>query len=70
MTLLLRCGLCPRTQAEGLLSRSAWGFVRLGDGRTVQVCPACKADVGWEDRVRAMSAEGRVGAVFRSDERA
>ncbi len=61
MPLLLRCTLCPRTQADGLISRAAWGFVLLSDGRTKQVCPSCKGTPGWDERVRAASNGERVG---------
>jgi hypothetical protein len=65
--LLLRCALCSCTQADGLLSRGAWGFVLLADGRTAQACPRCKADTKWEDRVRAVSDGDRVAGVIDAD---
>jgi hypothetical protein len=65
--LLLRCALCSRTQADGLLSRGYWGFVLLSDGRTAQACPACKSEAEWEERVRAVSDGDRVGGVIDPD---
>ena len=59
MPLLLRCALCPRTQADGLISRAAWGFVLLSDGRTKQACPSCKTTPGWDERIRAVSGGER-----------
>ena len=64
MPLLLRCALCNRTQADGLLSRAAWGHATLADGRTAQACPTCKASAGWEARVRAVFDGERVGGVM------
>jgi hypothetical protein len=64
MPLLLRCTLCPRTQADGLLSRAAWGFVLLSDGRTLQVCPSCKTP-GWDERVRAVANGSHAGDATR-----
>ena len=50
---MLHCGLCGRKQAEGLLSRGAWGHLDLGEGRTLRACPPCKSRHGdWEDRLR------------------
>jgi hypothetical protein len=58
--LFLHCALCGRKQADGLLSRAAWGHVELADGRALRACAGCKAsNRDWEDRlrVRAGSAE-------------
>jgi len=53
--LYLHCELCGRKQAEGLLSRAAWGHVELTDGRTVSACSPCRtADADWEARLRAL----------------
>lgn len=41
MGLYLTCGLCGRKQADGLLSRGAWGHVERPGG-TLQACPTCK----------------------------
>lgn len=69
--LMLHCGLCGRKQAEGLLSRGAWGHLDLGEGRTVRACPPCKSQYrDWEDRLR-VSVTGetdhgtRFGGVYR-----
>ena len=67
MALLLRCVLCGRTQADGLLSRGLWGFVLLADGRTAQACPTCKTNVDWEERVRAVTDGERVAGVIAPD---
>lgn len=54
--LFLHCVLCGRKQAEGLLSRMAWGHVEVNGGGMVSACPACKeAHSDWEDRVRSGS---------------
>jgi hypothetical protein len=51
--LYLRCGLCGRQQADGLLSRGYWGHLTVS-GQALQVCPACKVHhTDWEDRLRA-----------------
>ncbi len=51
--LLLQCGLCNRTQADGLLSRSYWGMLDAGNGAQLRACPTCKgAHPDWEDRLR------------------
>lgn len=69
--LLLRCGLCGRTQAEGLLSRAAWGHLEVSQGQTLRACPTCKGQYfDWEERLRvSVSAETpygtRFGGVYR-----
>lgn len=56
--LFLQCALCGRKQADGLLSRAAWGHLELGDGQAVRACSTCKgAHADWEERLR-----GTVGA--------
>ena len=68
---MMSCGLCGRKQAEGLLSRGAWGHVDAGEGRTVSACPTCKAQyLDWEDRLRVSVAGEtdhgpRFGSVYR-----
>lgn len=69
--LLLRCVLCGRTQAEGLLSRASWGHVERptatavpASQRTavVSACPGCKArHPDWEQRLQAV-VNGTPGA--------
>jgi hypothetical protein len=66
--LYLSCRLCGRKQAEGLLSRAAWGHVALEDGTSASACPACKAEhADWEQRVGAAEdGAPRYGASFGS----
>jgi hypothetical protein len=53
MTLYLRCGLCGRQQADGLLSRGYWGHLETGNGHPLRACPTCKEEhVDWEERLR------------------
>lgn len=53
--LYLHCALCECKQADGLLSRSAWGHLELADGRALRACARCKAAyVDWEDRLRIL----------------
>ena len=68
---MMTCGLCGRRQAEGLLSRGAWGHVDTTEGRTVSACPGCKAQYhDWEERLR-LNVRGdtdhgpRFGSVYR-----
>jgi hypothetical protein len=57
--LMLTCGLCGRKQAEGLLSRQAWGHAQASDGRSVSACPTCKSQQSdWESRLRGDAAGG------------
>jgi len=54
--LYLRCGLCGRQQADGLLSRGLWGHLDLGDGTTLRACPTCKEQHSdWDARLRALN---------------
>jgi hypothetical protein len=69
--LLMHCGICGRKQAEGLLSKGAWGHVEIAVGHTLRACPTCKADyLDWEQRLR-VSVQGetpygtRFGGVYR-----
>ena len=56
MALYLRCGLCGRQQADGLLSRGYWGHLDLGTGATLCACPTCKEqNADWEARLRGVS---------------
>jgi hypothetical protein len=65
--LYLVCVLCGRKQAEGLLSRGAWGHVELEGGGALRACPRCKGThTDWERRVVATTA-GRIGAVYAPD---
>jgi hypothetical protein len=52
--LYLRCGLCGRQQADGLLSRGFWGHLDVGNGSAVCACPTCKEQHSdWETRLRS-----------------
>lgn len=69
--LLLHCSLCGRKQAEGLLSRNAWGYVEYAEGQTLRACPGCRATyVDWEHRLLAATTGEtpygtRFGGVYR-----
>lgn len=61
-TLYLTCGLCGRKQADGILSRSAWGHADAGS-QTLRACPTCKAqNPNWEAKLLngSASASGQV----------
>jgi hypothetical protein len=61
--LFLHCEFCGRKQADGLLSRAAWGHFVLDDGRALCVCAGCKAlNADWEERLRAVVV--RPGTTF------
>jgi hypothetical protein len=60
--LYLRCVICSRQQAEGLLSGAAWGRIELPAGAvvhhpavrdsTARACPSCmSANPDWQNRV-------------------
>jgi hypothetical protein len=52
MALYLRCGLCGRQQADGLLSRGYWGHVDVAEV-ILRACPTCKEQHhDWEERLR------------------
>jgi hypothetical protein len=55
--LFLHCALCGRKQADGLLSRAAWGHLELDDGRALRACVGCKgSNTDWEERLRGIVA--------------
>jgi hypothetical protein len=59
--LYLRCGLCGRQQADGLISRGYWGHLELGNGHALCACPTCKEQhVDWEVRLRATAGPSPV----------
>jgi hypothetical protein len=61
-TLYLTCGLCGRMQADGLLSRGAWGHLEAGADATLRACPTCKAaNADWEARLLAGPSTGQAG---------
>ena len=60
--LYLRCALCDRQQAEGLISGAAWGRFELPDGVTAEhpalkgtllrACPTCIGrHPDWQERI-------------------
>jgi hypothetical protein len=52
MALYLRCGLCGRQQADGLLSRGYWGHLEVTEA-TLRACPTCKEQHSdWVERLR------------------
>jgi hypothetical protein len=62
--LYLECALCGRKQAEGLLSRAAWGHFEREGETPLRACPSCKGTYSdWETRV-VSAAGGRVGGVI------
>lgn len=53
--LFLRCGLCGRQQADGLLSRGYWGHLENSDGTALRACPTCREQHSdWETRLRGL----------------
>jgi hypothetical protein len=55
--LYLRCGICGRRQADGILSRGHWGHVELAGKGTASACPTCKeANPDWEQRLSTSEA--------------
>jgi hypothetical protein len=57
MSLFLVCGICGRKQADGLLSRGAWGQLAVAAGKILRACPTCKATHGdWEARLAVAAA--------------
>lgn len=61
--LYLTCGLCGRKQADGLLSRNAWGHLDAGAHGTLRACPTCKAQHDdWESRLLNGSNGATAGA--------
>ena len=64
--LYLRCVICARQQADGLISGAAWGRLEIPANATLhhpgvrdslaRACPSCASDPGWEER--ALNALG------------
>jgi hypothetical protein len=53
--LFLHCALCGRKQADGLLSRGAWGHVEFADGSALRACAGCKGSHSdWEERLHGL----------------
>ena len=70
--LYLRCALCSRQQADGLISGAAWGRLELPvglevehpalKGSTFRCCPACiQRHPGWEDELLTSLGVSRNG---------
>jgi hypothetical protein len=62
--LYLRCVVCSRQQADGLISGAAWGRLEVPhdaqidhpalEGSTLRACPSCVGeDPDWQQRVLA-----------------
>ncbi|MEX0851630.1 MAG: hypothetical protein WD015_08995 [Gaiellaceae bacterium] len=60
--LYLRCAICARQQADGLISGAAWGRLELPPGAevdhpalrgsTLRACPSCiSGNPDWQDRM-------------------
>jgi hypothetical protein len=60
--LYLRCAICSRQQADGLLSSAMWGILELPPGivldhpalteSILRACPACVGrDPAWQERL-------------------
>ena len=57
--LYLTCGLCGRKQADGLLSRNAWGHMADSQHGQLQACPTCKeSHSDWENKLVTAKYEG------------
>jgi hypothetical protein len=60
--LYLRCEICGRQQADGLLSRANWGHVVRDDRSTASACPNCKeTHSDWEQRLHSEPATPNYG---------
>jgi hypothetical protein len=65
--LYLRCGICGRQQAMGLLSRASWGHVERPDQTSASACPHCReSHSDWEERLRNGQAPAAYGGSYRS----
>ncbi len=67
--LYLRCALCDRQQADGLISGNAWGRLELPPdvglehpalrGTTLRACPTCmQRHPDWKEQLTEVSATG------------
>jgi hypothetical protein len=74
--LYLRCAICSRQQADGLISGAMWGRLELPAGvavehpalrgSTLRACPSCiERQPDWQERVLAALGLGEAG--LRSD---
>jgi hypothetical protein len=75
--LFLRCVICDRQQADGLLSGAAWGRLELPPGAEVEhpslkgssfrVCPTCmQRHPSWEDELLVSLGLGGEGPELRA----
>jgi hypothetical protein len=65
--LYLRCAICGRQQADGLLSRAAWVHVVRADRSSASVCPTCKeTHSDLEKRLDASEPTSGFGGVYRT----
>jgi hypothetical protein len=76
--LYLRCVICSRQQAEGLISGAAWGRLELPAGASVEhpalkgstfrACPSCCSNQpDWQSRVLTSLGLGAGGFSVRAD---
>jgi hypothetical protein len=76
--LYLRCVLCSRQQADGLISGASWGRLELPAGAavdqptlagsTVRACPSCVGgDPNWQDRALAALGVTAAGYSIRAE---
>ena len=74
--LYLRCVICSRQQADGLISGASWGRLELPPeveldhpalkGSTLRACPSCiGGDPEWQNRVLASLGISRDGFSVR-----
>jgi hypothetical protein len=60
-TLYLTCYFCGRKQADGLLSRGAWGHLETATSETLRACPKCKSEhEDWETRLVVVAGGGSI----------
>jgi hypothetical protein len=69
--LYLRCAICARQQADGLISGAAWGRLELPPGAVVEhpalrdsilrACPSCASQPGWQERLLSSLGIGPSG---------
>lgn len=75
--LYLRCALCDRQQADGLISGNAWGRLELPPGveiehpalrgTTLRACPTCiQRHPDWKEQLYVSLGLGRAGGAQAS----
>jgi hypothetical protein len=72
--LYLRCAICSRQQADGLLSGAAWARLELPlgaelehpalHGSTLRACPSCASQPDWQNRLLSSLGLGPGGGGF------